>query len=80
MAKLVANECARCKRPVGFVTKDAFQIPTFCLLCAIDPEARAEWGHTVPMNLVRETLLDYYFRTQELYSQLRKPNVKHQTS
>jgi len=36
--KLVANECANCRRPLGYVTPEALQIPTFCILCAADKE------------------------------------------
>jgi hypothetical protein len=45
--KLVANECANCRRPVGYVTPKALQIPTMCLLCALDKEVMEEWGHTI---------------------------------
>jgi hypothetical protein len=47
MAQLVANECVQCKRPVGYVTKEALQIPTMCPLCAFDKETMREWGHRI---------------------------------
>lgn len=47
MAKLVANECVNCHRPVGYVTEEAYQIPTMCVLCAADEEVMAEWEHEV---------------------------------
>lgn len=59
--KLVANECVQCRRPVGYVTADALQIPTLCVLCASDKETIKEWGHTIAKTEkpVRDVLLSY---------------------
>lgn len=59
--KLVANECVQCRRPVGYVTPDALQIPTLCVLCAHDKETMKEWGHTIAKSEkpIREVLLSY---------------------
>lgn len=45
--KLIANECANCRRPVGYITPNALQIPTMCILCANDEEVMKEWGHSL---------------------------------
>lgn len=59
--KLVANECAQCRRPVGYVTPEALQIPTLCILCAGDKETMKEWGHTINKSEkpIRDVLLGY---------------------
>jgi hypothetical protein len=66
--KLVANECANCRRPLGYVTPEALQIPTFCILCAADKETLKEWGHTIDKREkpLREVLLDYRFTLNRL--------------
>lgn len=51
MAKLVANECVNCRIPAGYVTEEALQIPTMCVLCAADEEVMAEWEHEVEGNV-----------------------------
>jgi hypothetical protein len=59
--KLIANECAACRRVLGYVAPGALQIPTFCVLCAGDKETLDDWGHTLDKREkpIRETLLDY---------------------
>lgn len=61
--KLAANECANCHRVIGYVTPEALQIPTLCILCAADKEVLKEWGHTLDKNEkpLRSVLLDYRF-------------------
>ena len=61
MAKLIANECANCHRPVGYVAEGTLQLPTLCLLCVGDPEVLKEWGHRVARGEkpVVDVLLDY---------------------
>ena len=59
--KLVANECVQCRRAVGYVTPDALQIPTLCILCANDKDTMREWGHTISKTekSIRDELLSY---------------------
>lgn len=45
--KLVANECANCRRVLGYVVTGTLQLPTLCILCVGDKEVLEEWGHTV---------------------------------
>lgn len=61
--KLVANECVQCKRPVGYLTPKALQIPTLCILCANDPETMKEWGHKIDKyeKPIGQVLYDYRF-------------------
>lgn len=59
--KLVANLCIQCGRAVGYVTPDALQIPTLCVLCAGDKEIMEEWGHSIDRKEkpIREFLISY---------------------
>jgi len=61
--KLIANECANCRRPLGYVTFQALLIPSFCVLCAGDSDVMEEWGHKIASSekSIRDVLLDYRF-------------------
>lgn len=66
--RLIADECVHCRRPVGYVTPQALQIPTMCILCAADKETLAEWGHTVSRTgkPINDVLIDYRFALNRL--------------
>lgn len=59
--KLVANECANCRRVLGYVTMGTLQLPTLCVICAHDKEVLREWGHVIckTEKPIRDVLLGY---------------------
>lgn len=61
--KLVSNECVNCRRVIGYVTPEAFQIPTLCIICAGDKEVLKEWGHSIDKQEkpIKEVLKQYRF-------------------
>lgn len=63
---LVANECAACRRPAGYVPKGAIQLPMFCVLCAGDAEVMEEWFHRIDNSEkpIFSVLRDYYLTLQ----------------
>lgn len=66
--KLIANECASCRRPVGYVTKGTLQLPTLCILCVNSSETLEEWGHSVDGGEVKavEVARDYYEQLRDI--------------
>lgn len=70
---LIANECANCRRPLGYIAKGALQIPTFCVICAGDKEIMKEWGHRIDKReqSITAVLVDYRFNLDRM--NLRNP-------
>jgi len=66
--KLIANECANCRRPVGYVVEGTLCLPTLCLLCAADKEVMKEWGHHVSRKekTVGAIAIDYRFNLNRM--------------
>ena len=70
---LISNECVNCRRPVGYVTPEALQLPTMCILCAHDREIMKEWGHKIDKRekSINDVLLDYRWNLDRM--QLKPP-------
>ena len=45
--KLVANKCVNCSRVMGYLTPQALEIPSLCVVCAGDDAVMRVWGHTI---------------------------------
>lgn len=71
--KLIANECANCRRPVGYVVQGTLQLPTLCILCAADKDVLKEWGHRIDKaeKPITNILLDYRWILNQM--DLRRP-------
>jgi len=58
--KLTPNECANCRRVIGYVVTGTLKLPTLCILCVGDKDVLKEWGHAVDrsekpiMDILRE--------------------------